>query len=53
MKTMTEMSMSEKLERKKRLFYLTLVGYAVFVLFAVLRALTDWSEWRHKRSKVL
>jgi hypothetical protein len=48
MKTMTQMDVIGKLKRKKMLFYVTLAGYALFAILAVLRVLTDLSEWWHE-----
>ena len=43
MKTLTE-----KFEAKKRILFIILVGYAIFGVFAILRVLTDLSEWTHE-----
>ena len=42
---------TQTMQERKRLFLFTLVGYGVIVIFAVLRVLTDISEWRKEHRK--
>lgn len=49
MKTITQKRDSEA---RKMTLYVTLAGYAIIVVFAILRVLTDFTEWREERKKI-